>query len=125
MNGQYPPAPVGTTTLMRGSMAPIRFVYMPPIDCPCARSGVMSKWYAVSPAASERPVQDATVAGSIVSFASASMNMRCSITPWRNVSRNAARLLRLRYSSSVAPGTRSGLSGSALPAIAKPCGAIT
>ena len=33
------PAPVGTTASMRGSTAPMRLVYMPPIDWPMAMTG--------------------------------------------------------------------------------------
>ena len=61
----------------------------------------------------------------MVRFASASRKMCCSMMPWRKVSRIAERLLRLRYAVSLAPGRRSGFSGSALPAMAKPKGAST
>ena len=47
------------------------------------------------------------------------------MTPWRKVSRMAARLSTLRYAVSLAPGSRSGFTGSALPAVAMPKSAST
>jgi hypothetical protein len=70
-------------------------------------------------------VQAPSAAGAIWILLIASMSIRCSITPWRKRSCPAARLSKLRYAVSEAPGRRSGLTGSALPIIAKPCGAST
>ncbi len=84
-----------------------------------------SKRYLPRPAGSESPVHAATLAGVMRSARRASRKSRCSITPCRKRSRPGPRLLKLRYSCSDAPGTRSGFTGSALLATARPWRART
>jgi hypothetical protein len=97
----------------------IRFVYIPPIDCPCEKRLAPSKC-TICPAGIWSAGHAVRVAGSMVIFVSAARSMRCSMIPWRKLPRREARFVTWRYSVSLAPGTRSGFSGRAAPAIAKP-----
>ena len=108
---QKPPAPVGTAARMRGSTAPTRLVYCPPIDWPCAKTCARVELErGLARRQRRRRCTRASVAGiDARACASASRNRRCSITPWRNVSRNAARLLKLRYAVSPALGQALGV----------------